>query len=403
MLRQPVGRQWPAFPTIVPNLRDCDHPADRLSGRMARFVKSRCRARHVLPPGRHSRLVSSQLLTVAHDDDTVPAMQIAGGQFVITGGASLIGSHVADTLLAQGARQVVLLDNFSLGTPQTVSHLVGDERVKLVRGDILRINELFDAFAGADGVFAIAGFLTLPLTQNPPLGLAVNVDGQVNVFEACRYRGVKKVVFSSSVAAYGEPGPGVTDENSPANLAPFQPGAMLYSCTKLIGEALCRHYHARHGVQALALRYSTVYGERQHYRGVNALYIVENYDRIMRGERPTIPGDGSEVHDYIHVSDVARANVMAMTSDVSGETLNIVSGVASTVKRVVELLLEITASTLAPIYGSHAGSVQSSTGSALNFSRAKAERLLGWQPEIDLAEGLRRLIAWRSQEPTAQG
>jgi UDP-glucose 4-epimerase len=329
-------------------------------------------------------------------------MNIKGGRFVITGGASLIGSHVADVLLAQEAREVVLLDNFALGTPETVSHLLKDGRVKLVRGDILRVNELYDVFADADGVFAIAGFLTLPLTLNPPLGLAVNVDGQINVFEACRYRGVKKVVFSSSVATYGEPGPEEIDEKTPANLAPFQPGATLYSCTKLIGEALCRLYHAKHGVQAVALRYSTVYGERQHYRGINALYIVENYDRIVRGERPTIPGDGSEVHDYIHVADVARANVMAMASDVSGETFNVVSGVATTVKRLVELLLEITGSKLEPIYTSAAGGIRSSTGSRLNFSRKKIERLLGWRPEIDIEIGLRRLIDWRRAETTSE-
>jgi UDP-glucose 4-epimerase len=325
-------------------------------------------------------------------------MNIAGRRFVITGGASLIGSHVAEALLAQNAREVVLLDNFALGTPETVSSLVKDSRVKLVRGDILRTSDLYDAFADTDGVFAIAGFLTLPLTQNPPLGLAVNVDGQVNVFEACRYRGVKKVVFSSSVAVYGEPGSGVIDEKSPANLAPFQPGASLYACSKLIGESLCRLYHSKHGVHSVALRYSTVYGERQHYRGVNALYIIENYDRIARGERPTIPGDGSEVHDYIHVADVARANVMAMAADASSEIFNVVSGVATTVKRLVELLIEITGSTLEPKYASAAAAVQSTTGSELNFSRAKIEKMLGWRPEVDLDAGLRRLIDWRKSE-----
>ena len=328
-------------------------------------------------------------------------MTIEGGRFVITGGASLIGSHVADALLSANAREIVLLDNFALGTPRTIDHLLNNPRVKLVRGDVLRINELYDAFAGADGVFAIAGFLTLPLTQNPPLGLAVNVDGQVNVFEACRYRSVRKVVFSSSVAVYGEPGAGAIDERAPANLASFQPGAALYSCSKLIGEALCRLYHAKHGVRALALRYSTVYGERQHYRGVNALYIVENFDRIARGERPTIPGDGSEVHDYIHVADVARANVMAMASDLSGESLNVVSGVATSVKRLVEILLEITGSRLEPLYASGAA-VRSTSGSQLDFSREKIERLLGWRPQIGLEQGLRRLIEWRRAEVTRE-
>jgi UDP-glucose 4-epimerase len=326
-------------------------------------------------------------------------MDIAGGRFVITGGASLIGSHVADRLLAEGAREVVLLDNFSLGTPETVSHLSTDSRVKLLRGDILRINELYDAFENTDGVFAIAGFLTLPLTQNPPLGLAVNVEGQVNVFEACRYRGVKKVVFSSSIAAYGEPESSLLDETSPSNLASFQPGAMLYSCTKLIGEALCKLYAARHGVQGVALRYSTVYGERQHYRGVNALYIIENYDRIMRGERPQLTGDGSEVHDYIHVADVARANVMAMASEVSGETFNVVSGVETTIKRIVEILLAITGSSLEPEYISAGGAVKSTSGSELKLSREKIGRMLGWQPEVAIDQGIDRLIAWRAAQP----
>lgn len=326
-------------------------------------------------------------------------MRIAGGRFVITGGASLIGSHVADQLLARGAAKVVLLDNFSLGTPAAVAHLDGDERVQLVRGDILRIGDLFDAFSGADGVFAIAGFLTLPLTQNPPLGLAVNVEGMVNVFEACRFAGARKVVFSSSIAAIGEPGPEPITEESLSNLAAFQAGTKLYACTKLIGEALCQLYGAKHGVDGVALRYATVYGERQHYRGVNALYIIENYDRIMRGERPRIAGDGSEVHDYVHVSDVARANVMAMEADVSGEIFNVGSGVATNLNRLVEILLDITGSDLQPEYVDAGGAVKSTSGSTIDFRIDKARQMLGWQPEVGIEEGMRRLIEWRRQQP----
>ncbi|MDR2858025.1 MAG: NAD-dependent epimerase/dehydratase family protein [Novosphingobium sp.] len=323
-------------------------------------------------------------------------MQISGGRFVVTGGASLIGSHVADRLLAEGAREVVLLDNFALGTPETVAHLAGDDRVRLVRGDILHINELYDAFKGADGVFAIAGFLTLPLSQNPPLGLAVNVEGQVNTFEACRYAGVRKVIFSSSIAAYGEPeGDAVIDESFPANLASYQPGSMLYSCTKLIGEALCKLYSARHGVDGVALRYATVYGERQHYRGVNALYIIQNYDKIMRGEPPVLPGDGSEVHDYIHVADVARANVMAMASDVTAEVFNVVTGVETTVKRVAEIVLDVTGSDLQPVYADDAGAVKATSSPSLKLSREKIRAMIGWEPEVSVEEGIRRLIDWR--------
>jgi UDP-glucose 4-epimerase len=325
-------------------------------------------------------------------------MKIAEGKFVVTGGASLIGSHVAEHLLSQGAREVVLLDNFALGSPDAVRSLLGDPRVKLLRGDILRTNELYDAFEGADGVFAIAGFLTLPLSQNPSLGLAVNVEGQVNIFEACRYRGVKKVVFSSSIAVYGDPAPGLIDEQAPARLGTFQPAAALYAYTKLIGENLCRLYSAKHGIQAIALRYATVYGERQHYRGVNALYIMENYDRIMRGEPPVIPDDGSEVHDYIHVADVARANVMAMASDISGESFNVATGVATNLNRVVELLLQITGSSLKPVYKTDGSSVRSSVTRQLDFSRAKIEKMLGWVPEVSIEDGIRRLLEWRKAQ-----
>ena len=325
-------------------------------------------------------------------------MDIANRKFVITGGASLIGSHVAEHLLKAGAREVVLLDNYALGSPETVRSLLDDRRCKLVRGDILRINELYDAFDGADGVFAVAGFLTLPLSQNPSLGLAVNVEGQVNIFEACRYRGIKKVVFSSSIAVYGDPAPGLIDETAPARLATFQPAAALYSCTKLIGENLCRLYSAKHGIQAIALRYATVYGERQHYRGVNALYIMENYDRIMRGEPPVIPDDGTEVHDYIHVADVARANVMAMASDVTGESFNVATGVATSLNRIVQLLLEITGSSLKPQYRTGSAQVRSSITAQLDLSRAKAEKMLGWVPEVSIEDGIRRLLKWRSSE-----
>ncbi|MDE2405082.1 MAG: NAD-dependent epimerase/dehydratase family protein [Sphingomonadales bacterium] len=322
-------------------------------------------------------------------------MQIAGNTFVITGGASLIGSHVADRLLAEGAGGVVLLDNFSLGTPEAVAHLDGDPRVRLIKGDILRVNDLYDAFKGAAGVFSIAGFLTLPLSQNPSLGLAVNVEGQVNVFEACRYAGVRKVVFSSSIAAYGEPeGDGVIDETAPANLAGYQPGSMLYSCSKLIGEALCKLYAAKHGIDAVALRYSTVYGERQHYRGVNALAIIESYDRVMRGEPPVLPGDGSEVHDYIHVADVARANVMAMAGEASGEVFNVVTGVETTVKRIAEIVLGLCGSDLAPVYRDDPNAVKATSSASLKLSREKIRAALGWEPEVSVEDGIGRLIGW---------
>jgi UDP-glucose 4-epimerase len=199
-------------------------------------------------------------------------MHIAGRRFVVTGGASLIGSHLTQQLLAAGAA-VILFDNYALGSPEVAASLAQDRRVTAVRGDITRLPELLDALDQVDGVFALAGFLTLPMSQNPGLGLEVNVLGMSNIVEACRYRGVKKVVFASSVATYGNPEVDEVDETTPFYWQTSPPALALYAASKIIGENLLRLYQQRYGLDYVALRYATVYGERQHHRGVNALHM----------------------------------------------------------------------------------------------------------------------------------
>ena len=325
-------------------------------------------------------------------------MKIKGGKFLITGGASMIGAHITEQLLAADAREVVLLDNFSLGSPDGISDLVQNPRVKLVRGDILRVNELFDGLEAVDGVFAAAGFLTLPLTQNPHLGVAVNVQGMMNVFEASRYRGVGKVIFSSSIAAYGEPTADIIDEATPWTWSNLQPGAALYAASKIMGENIGKLYHDRYGVKSVSLRYSSVYGERQHLRAVNSVYIIDTYDRLKRGERPIIPDDGREVHDYIHVADVARANLVAMESDVSRESFNVATGTATTLNTLVEIVQKITGTNLDPEYKTPPGKIRAAVSTKLDFSIEKIERMIGWKPQISFEAGIRRMIKWREEE-----
>lgn len=330
-------------------------------------------------------------------------MKISGGKFAITGGVSMIGSNIAEQLLQAGAREIVLIDNFALSTADMVQGIIGDPRIKLVRGDILRVNELFDAFEGVDGVFAVAGFLTLPLSLNPPLGVAVNVQGMINVHEACRYRGVGKVVFSSSVAVYGETEEDVTEETAPWAWSSQQPGAALYGASKIMGENIGRLYEDRYGVKSVSLRYSSVYGERQHYRAVNSVYIMDTYDRIVRGERPVIPDDGLEVHDYLHVADAARANVMAMESDVSRESFTVCTGVSTTLNRLVAIILEATGSSLQPEHKVLEGKIRATVSKTLKFSNKKIQRMVGWQPEVSLEMGIRRVVDWRKSEPRGRG
>ena len=169
-------------------------------------------------------------------------MHIADGRFLVTGGASLIGSHLTQQLLAAGAAAVILFDNYALGSPEVAASLAQDRRVTAVRGDITRLNELLDALEQVDGVFALAGFLALPLSQNPGLGLEVNVLGMYNIVEACRYRGVTKVVFASSVATYGNPEADAVDERTPFYWQTVPPALALYAASKIIGENLLRLY-----------------------------------------------------------------------------------------------------------------------------------------------------------------
>jgi UDP-glucose 4-epimerase len=316
--------------------------------------------------------------------------------YLITGGASLIGSHIADCLLAEGVREVRLLDNYSLGTPSTIAHLDGDPRVKRIKGDILRLPDLLEATDGVDGVFALAGYLTLPMSQDPLTGLAVNTTGMVNTLEACRFARVRRVVFSSSVAVYGSPITSPIDEDTGYVSAGSQPPSQLYGASKLMGEALCARYAKAHGVQFNALRFSSVYGERQHARAVNAVFVAQICAQAHRGKPPVIEGDGSEVHDYVYVTDVARACVLAMTSPSHGHTLNICTGVDTTHTEVAETALGLCGrSDLKPQYREDSRAVRSAGGTRLGFSRERAAREIGWEPRVGIEEGMRRLLDWQ--------
>ena len=322
-------------------------------------------------------------------------MTVAGKAYLVTGGASLIGSHLTDALLAAGASEVRLLDNFALGTPDMVAHLLGDERVKLIRGDILRLSDLLEAAQDADGIFALAGFLTIPMYANPSLGVQVNTVGLLNTLEAARFARVRRVVFSSSVAAYGNAEAETLAEDAPTVAASLSPVSAVYGVSKLFGESLCRLYAQKFGLEFNALRFASVYGERQHARAVNANFIAETHERVRTGLRPVITGDGREVHDYVHVADIAAGCVAAMDSAQHGHVMNLATGVDSSLTDVVRAVLRLSGSTLEPEYRPDTRAIRSAGGDRLAFSRSKAEEAIGWVPRIGLEEGIRRYIAWR--------
>ncbi|MGV6876224.1 NAD-dependent epimerase/dehydratase family protein [Pseudochelatococcus sp. B33] len=324
---------------------------------------------------------------------------IEGKRMLVTGGASLVGSHLADALLAAGASEVILFDNFSLGTPQTIAHLVNDPRVQMITGDVLKPDEIREAAEGVSGVFALAGFLTLPMSQTPLTGVAVNCTGMANTLEASRMAGVDRVVFSSSTAVYGNSNPDRMIEPTPYLSAGLSSASMVYSSSKLVGEGLCSLYQEKYGLEFNALRFSTVYGERQHLRAVNAAFMAKTYEAIRNGEPPIIHGDGSEVHDYIYVTDVANACVAAYTSEKFGLAMNISTGIDVSLNELVLVILELAGRTdLRPQYVQDTREVRSSSVAHLRNSSDLARNQIGWKPKVSLREGIKRLIDWREAQ-----
>ncbi|HEY7547962.1 MAG TPA: NAD-dependent epimerase/dehydratase family protein [Hyphomicrobiaceae bacterium] len=333
------------------------------------------------------------------------AVPIRDGRFLIVGGASLVGSASAELLLREGAREVVVLDSFYQGSRDAIAHLAGDPRLKVVEGDVLRLPQLLAAARDTDGVLHLAAVMSLTMDRDPWLGLGVNIQGTHNVIEACCVTGVRKLVLASSTAAYGY-GPGVAGdlvETTPFHSAGAPPAAILYGASKIVAEQLCRDAHAKRGLDYVALRYATVYGERQHYRAANALYIVETHDRVCRGERPQVVGDGSETKHFVHVSDVARANAAALASNATDVTLNVSGPAPVTALEIVRLVTELAGKDLEPEHiAPDPRKVRLTAGGAWRLDHTAAERTIGWRPEVDMREGIRRLIAWREQSLPAR-
>ena len=328
-------------------------------------------------------------------------VRIEGGRFMVVGGASLVGSATCAELLERGAAEVRLFDNFSFGSEAAIAHLAGDARVRVVQGDALRLHQLLAAAEGLDGVVQLAALMTLSMDRDPWLGLDVNMRGVQNVLEACRACRVRKLVFASSNAVYGY-GPGVSGElveATPFHSQGAPPAAILYGASKIVGEQLCRDAHRRHGQHYVVLRYSTVYGERQHGRAANALYIVEAHDAVRRGERPRVIGDGAETKHFVYVGDLARANCMALESDATDVAVNASGPGTVTTLALARMVAELAGRPdLEPeLVAPDPGKVRLTSGGAFRIDHAAARDAIGWQPEVDMREGLARLLAWRDR------
>lgn len=315
-------------------------------------------------------------------------MDCSNKRLVVIGGAGLIGSHTVDQLTRTKAREIVIYDNFVRGRMESLSGALKDPRVRVydVGGDILQSDILQSALKGADGVFHLAALWLLQCHDYPRSAFEVNVRGTFNVLEACVATGVKRLVYSSSASVYGDAISEPMTEDHPFNNRNF------YGATKIAGEAMARAFAHRYGLNVVGLRYMNVYGPRQDYRGAYIAVIMKMLDAIDRGQGPTIYGDGSEAFDFVAVEDCARANLCAMRADVVDRFYNVGTGIRTSLRQLAERLCHLTGCNQ-PINfepRSQATLVRNRIGCP---KRAAAE--LGFTAEIELDEGLRRLIAWR--------
>lgn len=316
-------------------------------------------------------------------------MDLTGKKFVVVGGAGLIGSHTVDRLLQHDVKQVVIYDNFVRGSRENLSDALRDPRVRIydVGGDIMQTDILQDAFDGADGVFHFAALWLLQCHEYPRTAFDVNVRGTFNIMEACVAKGVTRLVYSSSASVYGDALAEPMTEDHPFNNKNF------YGATKIAGEAMMRAFHHRYGLNYVGLRYMNVYGPRQDYQGAYIAVIMKMLDAIDRGESPTIMGEGTEAFDFVAVEDCALANVCAMRADTVDEFYNVGTGKRTSLKELAEMLIQLTGSNQPIHYAprSQATLVRNRIGCP-----RKAAEEIGFNAEIDLTEGLKRLIAWRA-------
>ncbi len=256
-----------------------------------------------------------------------------------------------------------------------------------IEGDVRNEEDLEEAIEGVDAVFHEAAITSVPFSmENPTQTHEVNVEGTVNVLNKSIEEGVKRFIFASSCAVYGKPTDLPISED--ASLNPLSP----YAESKLIAERKCKNYGKRYDLETVILRYFNVYGLRQGYSSYAGV-IMEFLDQLNKGKAPVIYGDGNQTRDFVNVSDVVRANILALPErGINSEEFNIGSGRSISINELCETLLRIMGKTdLKPIY-------EESREGDIRHSRAdisKSYRVLGYKPKIFLEEGLRDLLKRR--------
>jgi UDP-N-acetylglucosamine/UDP-N-acetyl-alpha-D-glucosaminouronate 4-epimerase len=312
--------------------------------------------------------------------------------FLITGIAGFIGSSLAHALLQRG-EQVRGVDNFATGKRENMAGIL--ERIEFREADLLNLEALREACQGVDFVLHQAAIPSVPRSVLDPLGNnRANVDGTVNVLVAARDAKVRRVVYAASSSVYGDTPTLPKREDMMPN--PISP----YAVAKLAGEYYMTSFFRCYGLETVSLRYFNIFGPRQDpsspYSGVLAKFITQ----MLEGERPTIFGDGKQSRDFTYVDNAVSANLLACeapTAEVAGRVFNVATGTRVDLNETFQALKKFTGYQGEPKYGpERAGDVKHSLADI-----SRAQKHLGYKPEVGFEEGLRRTVTWyRSQVTT---
>jgi UDP-glucose 4-epimerase len=314
-------------------------------------------------------------------------VELKGKHVLVTGGAGFIGSHIVDLLAEEGCAEVIALDNMVRGRPENLTRAMARGPVRLVDGDIGERNLMASLVEASDIVFHQAALRITHCAANPRLAMQVMVQSTFDLLELCVEHEIEKVIAASSASVYGmaEEFP-TTEGHHPYNNRTF------YGAAKAFNEGLLRTFNDMNALDYIAFRYFNVYGPRMDIHGRYTEVLIRWMERLEAGQAPIIFGDGQQTMDFVHVRDVARANILGAKANIGDEVFNVASGAETS-------LLQL-AQALARVMGREEIDPEFAPERSVNpvprrlASIAKAERLLGFRATIPLEEGLRELVDW---------
>ncbi len=311
---------------------------------------------------------------------------------LITGGAGLIGSHIADALIEGAISEVVVLDNFSRGRRENLVSAAAKGNVTIVEGDICDRSLVREVMDGIDVVFHQAALRITHCAEDPRLAIEVLADGTFNVIEAAVNAKVKKVIAASSASIYGLAEVFPTPENHHG-----YNNRTIYGAAKLFNEGLLRSFHQMYGLDYIALRYFNVYGPRMDTCGVYTEVLIRWMESLAAGKACQIYGDGTQTMDFVYIEDVARANILAARSEITDEVFNVASGVETSLNELAAALGSAMGSTLPSAHGP----ARKVNAVSRRLADIRAAERLGFRAQVSLEEGLARLVRWWEKQRVA--